>query len=187
LVIAIALFALGIIGSIRAISQNVAYQGVIGWLCWLAPMSWLVTLLGLSLFGLNLVGCIIGLFGVDFFKLRSDDANAASLVKDNRWTADWATGTLFLMGGWISNLNPADTAFDMGNFGFFDRKAKGDFRKHEAGHNLSLFAYGWIFHFVGAIDQNIGKGEKSIAERIAESHGSSSTTGAARPTLEVWS
>ena len=56
--------------------------------------------------------------------------------------ADWKTGTFFIKGGLISNLNYLDTAFNMGNFSFVDYKSGGWHKSHEAGHTLNLGAFG---------------------------------------------
>lgn len=184
LVIAVVLFALGVLTSLKAVSQNEGYQGVIGWLCWLAPMSWPVLFLGLILGLINIVlGLIFGsLFGVDFMKVRGDktDPNVDGSVQGKWRTVDWKTGTFFLIGGLVGNANPMKTAFDMGNIGFIYHKAKDDYRDHEAGHNLSLFAFGWIFHFIGALDQL--RGTEALAEQLANSNDS----GSSEPQLEMW-
>ncbi|MFN8527432.1 MAG: hypothetical protein U0670_02330 [Anaerolineae bacterium] len=186
LVIAIGLFALGFLATFKGVSKNLAYQGIIGWLCWGAPMSWVIFLLGFLLFVLNLIGGLVGLVGVDVFKLGGDDSKSSTAhatVKGKILTADWATGTFFLIGGIVGNLNPEETAFNMGTFGFIHSKDDHDDRKHEAGHNLNLFVYGWINHLIGAVDENIvGYGSRSISDRMAESHHTPSSD----PTLEVW-
>ncbi len=187
LIIAVILFALGILATIKGISQNAFFQGVIGWLCWLAPMSWITLLLGLIFLVLSLIGGLLGLIGLDVAKIGGDDKTPSvdATVKDKSFTVDWETGTFFLIGGFVANVNPEKTAFNMGNIGFIHRKATADHRKHEAGHNLNLFVYGWIVHFIGAIDENIvGYGARAITERMAESHDPGSSGTKAR--LEVW-
>jgi len=85
---------------------------------------------------------------------------------------DWKTCTLFFRGGLIANLNYAQTAFNMGNFVFVDY-ASGDPKwhmDHESGHTLNLMAFGWIFHYIGALDENATpRKSNAFAERLAES------------------
>ena len=84
---------------------------------------------------------------------------------------DWKTGTWFMKGGYVANLNPLHTAFNMGAFSFVD-KSSGQFHiEHEAGHSLNLATFGWVFHFIGALDENVaGGGASAYSERIAESN-----------------
>ena len=182
LVIGLVLFALGILAAVRGVSQNNGYQGVIGWLSWLAPMSWPVLLLGVALLLVSLVLGLIGLAGVNLLRVGGDSSADAS-VKDKIATANWATGTFFLVGGLASNANFQKTAFNMGNVGFIHRKAQGDHREHESGHNLNLFTFGWIVHYIGAVDENlVGYREKALAELLAESNDG----GSGKAKLQMW-
>src|SRR6185503_4764568 len=84
---------------------------------------------------------------------------------------DWKTGTTFVRGGLIANLNYLDTAFNMGNFSFVDAKSNDWHIDHEAGHTLNLAAFGSVFHLIGAFDENVlGRGHQALAERIADSN-----------------
>lgn len=160
--IAIGLALLNFLCTFPPITQVGVYQGLIGYLNWLMPMSWVVTGLGFVFYLLNVLGWLfIGLPGADYFKIKDV-------------AADWKTGTFFMKGGWISNLNPIDTAFNMGNFAFVDKNSGGTWHKeHEAGHTLNLFAFGWVFHFVGAIEENAtSAGANAYSERLAESNDS---------------
>lgn len=152
------------------ISRNGVYQFIIGYLNWFLPMSWLIVALGLAFFLLNALGALcIGLPGADFFKIK-------------QLAFDWKTGTMFTKGGWISNLNPIDTAYNMGNFAFVDRLHSSMEIDHEAGHTLNLAAFGSIFHLVGAIDENIIRnGANAFSERLAESNASTGSS-----TLPMW-
>ena len=87
--------------------------------------------------------------------------------------ADWSTGTLFIKGGLVANLNYLDTAFNMGNFSFVDYKSGAWHKDHEAGHTLNLAAFGSVFHLIGAVDENVFRGANAYSERIAESNSSS--------------
>ncbi len=144
----------------KEVANAEVYQGVLGWLNWLLPMSWLVVGVGFAMFLLNLLGGLVfGLiFRVGFFRIRS-------------FSADGTTGTFFVHGGWISDLNPIDTAFNMGNFSFIDSATTADYTEHEAGHTLNLAVFGSLFHFIGAIDENVtGGGRDAFSERLAESN-----------------
>lgn len=185
LIIGLALFGLGIIAAFRAVSQNSVYQGVIGWLSWLAPMSWPALFLGLIFLVISVVLGLVGLLGVDFLKLGGDstDPLVDATVKGKYVAADWPTGTFFLVGGLASNVNFQKTAFNMGNVGFIHRKAQHDHREHEAGHNLNLFVLGWIVHYIGAVDENlIGYRAQALTELMAESHDG----GSGKAKLQVW-
>jgi RHS repeat-associated protein len=164
--------AIGVINFLAAfdtIANSEVYQGILGWANWLMPMSWLVVGLGLVFFVLNLIGHAIGwwIFGSSFFRITSMDV-------------DWKTGTFFTLGGWISNLNPIDTAFNMGNFSYVDNTVPGNtiagYMEHESGHTLNLGAFGSVFHFIGAIDENVtGGGANAYSERLAESNDPATT------------
>ncbi len=181
LIIGIVLFVGGFIAVFSVISQSGFYQGVIGWLCWLAPMSWPVILLGLVLLVLSLVLGLIGLAGVNFFKIGgASSANPA--VAGHIADANWQTGTFFLIGGLGGNANPGKTAFNMGNVAFIHRENSYDDTGHESGHNLNLFVMGWIVHYIGAMDENFtSHGADAFTELLAESH-----AGRGRDELNVW-
>lgn len=168
-IVAIVVAAIPFLATFGIISKSVVYQGFLGYLNWFLPMSWLIVATGLLFLILGALGALIGLAGVQFFKVE-------------RLALEWRTGTLFLRGGWISNLNPIDTAFNMGNFAFVDTKYAGMAMDHEAGHTLNLAAFGSLFHIIGAIDENALRGENAFSECLAESH----VAGSARPVLEMW-
>jgi hypothetical protein len=169
--IAIGLGAINFSTVFSLLSQNGVYQGLIGYLNWFLPMSWPIVALGLVFFLLNLLGGLcLGLPGVAFCKLE-------------RFTVDWKTGTLFIKGGWISNANPIDTAYNMGNFSFVDSAYHGMAIEHEAGHTLNLAAFGSLFHLLGAADENIiRRGHYAFSELLAESNVPSTSD----PSLAMW-
>ncbi len=174
LILGIILFVLGFIAAFSVVSQSGVYQGFVGWLSWLAPMSWVVLGIGLLLLVISLILGLVGLAGVDFLKLGGD-ASAGTSVKGKYADASWSTGTFFLIGGLGSNANYAKTAYNMGNIAFIHRKASSDHTAHESGHNLSLFVFGWIVHLIGAVDENvIGYHATAFTELLAESHDPSS-------------
>ncbi len=112
-IIGVAVGVINFLAAFDGVAKNEIYQGILGWSNWLMPMSWLVTGIGLILFVLSGLGHIIGfwIFGDSFFKITSVQM-------------DWKTGTLLTTGGWVGNLaksNGQPTAFDMGNFAFFNK------------------------------------------------------------------
>jgi hypothetical protein len=170
IILAIVLGVISFASTFAFLSRSAVYQGVLGYCNWLLPLSWPIVGLGFAFFILSGLGAAtLGLLQVVFFKV-------------SRVVFDWRTGTLFTRGGWISNLNPIDTAFNMGNFAFVDSKFDEMPIDHEAGHTLNLAAFGTLFHLVGAFDENVLNGEDAFSERIAESHVANST----RPLLEMW-
>lgn len=151
------------------ISRFGLYSGLLGYLNWLLPMSWPIVALGFLFFIGGALGALIGLAGADFFKIE-------------RIIFHWQTGTLFTRGGWISNLNPIDTAFNMATFAFVDVKYTGMAIEHETGHTLNLGAFGSLFHLIGAFDENVITKQFAFSERLAESH-VPATPG---PALAMW-
>ena len=145
------------------ISQSEVYQGILGWLTWIMPMSWLVVGLGLLFYLVCFLGHAVTGGQVNYLKVQA-------------LSADWKTGTFFIKGGLISNLNPIDPAFNMGNFSFVDHLSSGWHKEHEAGHTLNLAAFGSIFHLIGALDENLlRRMGNAYSERIAESNDSGSS------------
>lgn len=147
------------------IAGNEFHQGVLGWSNWLMPMSWLVIGLGAIMWILNGLGHLLlwsipSLWdgGVEFFRITG-------------FRMDWSTGMLATRGGWVSNANVIDTAYNMGNFSYVDNNSSGWHMDHEAGHNLNLAVFGSIFHFVGFIhEMGTGAGSSAFAEVMAESN-----------------
>jgi hypothetical protein len=139
------------------------YQGILGWSNWLMPTSWLVVGLGLIMFVLNVLGWFVTFGQVDALRVTG-------------MRVDASTGTIATRGGWISNLNGWDTAFNMGNFVFVDNNFADPTwaLPHEAGHSLSLGAFGSFFHFIGWFEE-LAIGGDALAERLAEGHDPLST------------
>jgi len=140
------------------ISQNEFFQGIAGWLTWFLPMSWLIVGVGFLFLVLSVLGAAITFWQVRFLSIKGI-------------RVDWKTGTFFIKGGWIANLNYLHTAFNMGNFSFVDKQS-GDWHiDHEAGHTLNLTAFGSLFHLWGALDENVlRRGQQAYSELIAESN-----------------
>lgn len=162
---------LGYLSVFAPISQSEFYQGVIGWLTWLMPMSWLIVALGLGFLVFSLVLSLVTGFQVPYLRIRG-------------LRVEWKTGTIFVKGGLVANLNYLDTAFNMGNFSFVDMNSADWHMEHEAGHTLNLSAFGAVFHLVGALDENVipGRGARAYAERIAESN----VPGSTLATIPMW-
>ena len=145
---------------IKPVSQSEVYQGFLGYFNWLLPMSWLIVGLGF-------------VFYLLCFLLHAVTIGKVNYLKIQALAVDWKTGTFFIRGGLISNLNPIDTAFNMGNFSFVDYKSSGWHMDHEAGHTLNLSVFGSVFHLIGALDENATpRGANAYSERIAESNDS---------------
>jgi hypothetical protein len=125
-------------------------------------MSWLIVAIGFLFYLFSALLHLATLGKVPYLKIQNVDA-------------DWSTGTLFIKGGLIANLNYLDTAFNMGNFSFVDYKSGVWHKNHEAGHTLNLAAFGCLFHLIGALDENVIHGASAYSERLAESNSSGST------------
>ncbi|MGR9117178.1 MAG: hypothetical protein ACU85E_15575 [Gammaproteobacteria bacterium] len=145
---------------VRWVSQSEVYQGVIGWANWFMPMSWPIVLLGLLFLIFSLLLAAATGFQVEFLKLQG--------IK-----IDWPTGTIFIKGGLVSNLNAWDTAFNMGNFAFVDMNSSGWHIQHESGHTLNLAAFGFIFHLIGTFDELVLRQGNAYSERLADSNSGS--------------
>jgi hypothetical protein len=160
----IAALAIGLVvllSTIAPISQSAFYQGVVGYLNWLLPMSWVIVALGAMFYAVSLL-------------LHAVTIGRVAFVKVTQFDIDWPTGTLFMKGGLVANLNILQTAFNMGNFSFVHRNSSAWHTSHEAGHTLNLAVFGALFHLIGAIDENVlRRGSNAFSERLAESNASS--------------
>ncbi len=170
LIIGITLGVINFLAAIDTIAQSEVYQGVLGWSTWLMPTAWVVIALGAVFWILNVLGFLLTFGQVDALKVDG-------------MRVDWKTGTIFTKGGWISNLNAIDTAFNMGNFSFVDTNFSDPnwAMEHEAGHTLNLGAFGSAFHFIGFVDEMI-TGASAFSEQLAESNDPAGTG----PTLPMW-
>lgn len=152
------------------ISQSEAYQGIIGWINWIMPMSWLIVGLGIIC---SIVSAVLHLV----------TAGRVPHLRIEKLDVAWRTGTIFIKGGLIANLNHQDKAFNMGNFAFVADKSSGMHIDHEAGHTLNLGAFGFVFHLVGAVDENATRrGRHALSERLAASH----DTGTDGSNIPMW-
>ncbi len=130
---------------------------------WLLPMSWLIVGLGLLFY------IVSGLLHL----VTGGRVPCLRLLESG---VDWKTGTFFVKGGLVANLNYTD-AFNMGNFAFVDFQAGAWHKEHEAGHTLNLAAFGSFFHLLGAVDENVvpRRHGNVYSERLAESNSSHSS------------
>jgi RHS repeat-associated protein len=126
------------LGSIDEVAGLDAYQGIIGWSNWFMPMSWLVVGVGAIMWVLNGLGHLL------LWELPNLWGGGVSAFRITGFKMDWSTGMLATKGGWVSNANPIQTAYNMGNFAYVDNASTGWHLDHEAGHNLNLGVYGSV-------------------------------------------
>lgn len=170
LIVGLVLGILNLLVVLGPLSRSGFFQGVVGYLNWLMPMSWPIVALGF-------------VFTLFSYFLHAVTIGKVAYLKVEKMRVDWKTGTVFIKGGLIANLNYLDTAFNMGNFSFVDYKSREWHIDHEAGHSLNLTAFGFIFHLIGALDENATpRGENAFAERIAESN----STGTSGSNIPMW-
>lgn len=147
---------------IAPLARTGVYQFFLGWFNLVMPMSWVVIALGL-LFVLasGLLALLNLIFKSEFLKIE-------------KLTMDPGTGTTYLVGGLAGNgnLSPNSTGFNMGSFAFLKSGQDSAYlEQHEAGHTLNLGVWGFVVHFVGALDENVfGGGNDAYTELFAESH-----------------
>ena len=137
-------------------ANSEVYQGILGWSSWLMPMSWLATGIGLIFFILNGLAAIFTL-------------NRVAAVRIESISLDVGTGTIVTEGGFLF-LPGFAGGYNLGNFAYVTPGST--VVDHETGHTLNVAAFGSIFHFIGAIDENVVQtnSEDAYAERLAESN-----------------
>jgi hypothetical protein len=148
-----------------SVSRSRRFQAVLGWSNWVMPYSWLATVPGLLLFLVNFP-----------FALRSLGRGAVRL--------DVLTGTMETTGGLVGITGFVGGGFNLGNFSFLSPRpgvglgvqtpfgAPG-LSAHETGHTLSVAAFGGMFHWINALDENVPplrRKRAAYGELIAESH-----------------
>jgi hypothetical protein len=163
--IALGVGGLTLLACIAPVSQSGFYQGVLGYLNWLLPMSWPIIALGFVFLLISVLLCWIP---SQYFRFQ--DAGM-----------DPKTCTFFVKGGLFGSLNPNDTAYNMGNFAFVDHLSPSMYKDHEAGHTLNLAVFGSIFHLLGALQQIFD--HEALSELLAESNAPSGSD----PKLLMWS
>jgi hypothetical protein len=155
--------ALGL-ASALPVSRRAAFQSALGWGNLLMPFSYMATAPGLLLFLVNLP-----------FSLWRYGRGALRV--------DTGTGTVETTGG-IVGITGFRGGFNLGNFVFLcpapDRglDIQSPFREpglsaHETGHTLNVAAFGGVFHWINAVDENVPpltrKG-RAFGELLAEGH-----------------
>lgn len=179
-VVGVALGVVNFLAVFDGIAKNSVYQGILGWSSWLMPMSWLATAVGLILFVVNVV---VAFFTVTIPGWFGGSGWAAARI--DSVNVDWGTGSIVMAGGLIQPAGGA-AGFNVGNFVFIASGSGGNagLVAHETGHTLNVAAFGSLFHFVGALDENWpgNRGPNAYAEMFAESH----STRGGRPTLPMW-
>lgn len=162
---------LHVLAMFQTLSGWAPFQALLGWFNWLMPMSWIVTGLGLLFFLIDLL--LAGVTGnqVEVLKIKSIGFHPK-------------TCSILIEGGLIHPLMGAG-GFNMGNFVFLNRTSE-YLTAHETGHNLNLAVFGWVFHFIGALDENVfgGHGD-AYSERLADSHVPGNSAASA-PLLNMW-
>lgn len=158
---------INLLACIDSVSHSGAYKTILGWANWIMPMSWLVTGLGIIFVLVSwLLHLVITVpFGADFTRVGIQKGPLAGRAL----YMDWSTGTLFIFGGLVANLNRLKTAFNMGNFAFVHYRANSGYLRHEAGHTLNLAAFGSLFHLIGAVDEIFAR-HRAFAELLADSN-----------------
>jgi hypothetical protein len=162
--IAAGLALIGFLSVFSPIGYSRVYHFVLGWLSWLMPMSWPIHAIGLGALVLNLIGDVI--FGL-LFRIQLFRVTGAGL--------NWREGVIYIVGGWIGNVNLEHTAYNLGAFVYvhWNWSAAGlswdELIEHETGHALSLGAFGFVFHLAEWIDEIVRRGD-APAEHIADSN-----------------
>jgi hypothetical protein len=171
-------------------SRNPFFQVIVGWIAWVAPMSYLATFVGFVLFLFNFPFSLftlgLGAFRVDF---RSGNVESTGGIQAFIANAFGYPPATLPVGG-----------YSLGNFNFLVPRAGGPVvglaaqspfvgptvSAHEIGHTLNTSAMGGVILWINAIDENIPpfrKGALAYGELLAESH--SDRPGASR--VRMWS
>jgi|GEM_PF-2818921 len=152
------------LSSSLTISRNPTYRIGLAWLNWFLPMSWLVSVPGILFFLINILVSPLSRW-ISFCKTQ---------IQFHR------RGSTFIMEGGLIHPLRGFAGFNMANFVFINPRQQ-LVVEHEVGHTLSVAAFGWLFHYIGAIDENYiqDRPHEAFAEYIADSH--------SRPTHSVLS
>jgi len=173
-------FAVALIHFLSAftvVSRNPVYQVLVGWVAWIAPMSYIATFVGFLLFLIN-APFALAAFGLAAFRI------------------DFLTGVVDTTGGIQATIARAfgyppgagtAGAFSLGNFTFVIPATAGPavglasqsafvgptISAHEIGHTLNTSAMGGIVLWFNAVDENLppfARGALAYPEMLAESH-----------------
>jgi hypothetical protein len=161
---------LSLLSGFHFLTGSVPFQAILAYSSWLMPMSWLVTVVGFLFFLINLILAGVTANRVDVFKIRSVGFHGS-------------TCSILTEGGLIHPLG-GSSGFDMGTFVFLNSTGE-SLKAHETGHTLNLAAFGFVFHYIGALDENVFGGHgNAYSERLADSHIPGNTS-SAEP-LNMW-
>lgn len=144
-------------GSALVISRNHVYHVLLGWANWFLPMSWLVTGLGMLIFFVNITLAPVGfLLKIRRLQLRIGMHTHSS--------------SIIMYGGMIRPLLQFN-GFNMGNF-IFINPGREKLLIHEIGHLFSLSVMGWLFHYIGGLDEGFLQADsrEALAEYLADSY-----------------
>lgn len=156
---------IGFLAVFPAVSRNIFYQASLGWTSWLRPTSYLVIPLGIVLFLINLPSALLT-FGPTAVRI------------------DILTGTIETSGGAVAGIRlfgSTSPAYNLGTFSFLTPSLGGirtpfgtpGLSAHETGHTLTVSAFGGVFGWINAIDENLppfNRGATAYGELIPESH-----------------
>ena len=128
------------------------------------PYSWLATAFGLNPFLVNLPVALATLGTVRFASTRrpARSRRPAASSASRSPTAASTSGT--------SPSCPPPTG---GGLGFQTGFGVPGISAHETGHTLTVASFGGVFHWIGAVDENIpplARGAAAYNEVLAESH-----------------
>jgi hypothetical protein len=159
-VLLLAMGALGLLNLGAALgraAEGRLYQTLLGYGNWLLPMSWAVMASGALFFIFDILVALLTL-------------NRWGRTRIRGMAFDFRAGGVCLVGGLIGPLC-GSPAFNMGSFSFFVNKSALEHLPHERGHAVNLAAFGSVFHFAGAIEQNVlGAGPDAYSERLADGY-----------------
>jgi hypothetical protein len=155
---------IGLLSAFRPFAVAAPFQTVLGWSSWLMPYSWLATAVGLLLFLVNLPFALAA-FGPGAIRFDPSTSTVES--------TGGVVGIAFTGGG-----------FNLGNFTFLSPSSgvglgiQSGFTvpglsAHETGHTLTVASFGGVFHWIGAIDENVPplrRGPAAYSEVLPESH-----------------
>jgi hypothetical protein len=160
-----------------AISRNPFFQVLVGWISWIAPMSYIATGVGFLLFLVNLPFALIA-FGLGAFRI-----NFLSATIETTGGIQSTVARAFGYPGAATAVG----AYSLGNFNFVVPATVGPqtgllsqsnfvgptISAHEIGHTLNTSAMGGVVLWINAIDENIPpfrRGALAYGELLAESH-----------------
>lgn len=176
IVIGVSLAMVNLFAVLPFISGTIGYQRLLGFSSWIMPMSYLATGVGILLFVVNLPSAIAA-------------AAAAGAPFPIRF--DPLTATIETSGGSVIGITGFFGGFNLGNFTFLTAPRTafngvgpipggggavgliGGLSSHETGHTLNAAAFGGVFLWINAVDENLApftRNTLAYGELTAESH-----------------